>query len=142
MWAYTVLDKKEVTLPRFAKVWEGQKRTFLLLKWGRQHPRRQRQSKSVRHKDDMHTEQKFIPFSMNLIFLTYLMLNFCRFRNCLKMVNSANADMVGRFFFNYIRIPCFIIKRKTECARWTWWGKCIKQETKETATIQQVPRYN
>ena len=73
---------------------------------------------------------------------TYLMLNFCRFRNCLKMVNSANADMVGRFFFNYIRIPCFIIKRKTECARWTWWGKCIKQETKETATIQQVPRYN
>ena len=65
-----------------------------------------------------------------------------RFRSCLRMVNSANADMVGRFFFNFIRIPCFTISRTTECTSWTWWGRCIQEEEKQKAIIRQPLSYN
>jgi len=72
-------------------------------------------------------------------------LNHCtcdeRFRSCLKMVNSARADMVGRFFFNVIRIPCFVFSKTEKCTSWTWWGKCIHKEKKRHAVLRQPMSY-
>jgi len=72
-------------------------------------------------------------------------LNHCtcdeRFRSCLKMVNSARADMVGRFFFNIIRIPCFVFSKTEKCTQYTWWGKCIKKEKKRRAVLRQPMSY-
>jgi len=65
-----------------------------------------------------------------------------RFRSCLNMVNSANANMVGQFFFNLIRIPCFTFAKKTRCTSWTWWGKCLKEETKMTGVIRPPVDYS
>lgn len=67
-------------------------------------------------------------------------LNHCtcdeRFRSCLKMVNSGRADLVGRFFFNIIRIPCFVFSTIEKCSRQTWWGKCIHKEKKKVAVLR------
>jgi len=72
-------------------------------------------------------------------------LNHCtcdeRFRSCLKMVNSARADIVGRFFFNIIRIPCFVFSETEKCTSWTWWGKCINKEKKRHAVLREPMSY-
>ena len=85
-------------------------------------------------------EQRLIP----LLFRTpenSLLIFFFRFRSCLKMVNSARADMVGRFFFNVIRIPCFVFSKTEKCTSWTWWGKCIHKEKKRHAVLRQPMSY-
>eukprot|EP00093_Oithona_nana_P013474 13474.XXX_1043637_1045168_1 [CDS] Oithona nana genome sequencing. len=76
----------------------------------------------------------------------YYTMNHCtcdeRFRSCLRMVNSARADLVGQFYFNIIRIPCFTLERINHCSTWTWWGKCIDEETSRQAVLRQpLPYY-
>ncbi len=67
-------------------------------------------------------------------------LNF-RFRSCLRMVNSARADMVGRFFFDIIRIPCFVFSEVKKCTSWTWWGRCRQEEMSRQAVLRPPMSY-
>jgi Phospholipase A2 len=32
-----------------------------------------------------------------------------RFRTCLKMASSSDANMVGKLFFNIVQIKCFVL---------------------------------
>ena len=50
-----------------------------------------------------------------------------RFRICLKMDGSKKSDLIGELFFDFLKIPCFILKKSITCKSKTWWGKCIER---------------
>ncbi|XP_051156115.1 uncharacterized protein LOC127278428 [Leptopilina boulardi] len=53
-----------------------------------------------------------------------------RFRTCLKMAQSSSANMVGKIFFNVIRLKCFILKKRKKkiCKKWATKSKCLEYE--------------
>ena len=51
---------------------------------------------------------------------------FHRFRNCLKLVRTQAADLVGNLFFNVINIPCFVFSQEPVCTSRNWWGRWVE----------------
>ncbi|XP_043470952.1 uncharacterized protein LOC122504114 isoform X1 [Leptopilina heterotoma] len=53
-----------------------------------------------------------------------------RFRTCLKMAQSSSANVVGKIFFNVIRLKCFILKKRKKkfCKKWAAKGKCLEYD--------------
>lgn len=59
-----------------------------------------------------------------------------RFRACLKLVGTSDANMVGKLFFNIVQTQCFIIKRKKRCVKRSWWGKCVRHKIMKYAVLR------
>uniref|UniRef100_A0A1Q3FYC2 phospholipase A2 n=2 Tax=Culex tarsalis TaxID=7177 RepID=A0A1Q3FYC2_CULTA len=64
-----------------------------------------------------------------------------RFRTCLKMADSSDANMVGKLFFNIVQSKCFVLKPETICAKTSWWGKCEKKVRRKRAHIRDNRKY-
>merc|ERR1711988_238974 len=66
-----------------------------------------------------------------------------RFRNCLKLVRTQAADLVGNLFFNVINIPCFVFSQEPVCTSRNWWGRCTLKEEKPVAIWKKpLPYWN
>ncbi|XP_044252995.1 uncharacterized protein LOC123003971 isoform X3 [Tribolium madens] len=59
-----------------------------------------------------------------------------RFRACLKMVDSSDANLVGKLFFNVVQTKCFVIKPRKICVKSTWWGQCEKYKHIKQAILR------
>ncbi|XP_071945520.1 group 3 secretory phospholipase A2-like [Antedon mediterranea] len=85
-------------------------------------------------------ETKF--YVSNRSFYTYC---YCKcdkkFRRCLERANTTTSRSVGKTFFNTLEIPCFTMKKKKQCVKRSWWGKCEKYEIKDTAKIRAAKRF-
>lgn len=64
-----------------------------------------------------------------------------RFRTCLKMADSSDANMVGKLFFNIVQSKCFVLKPETVCTKTSWWGKCEKKVRRKRAHIRDNRKY-
>ncbi|XP_031353036.1 uncharacterized protein LOC116177975 isoform X3 [Photinus pyralis] len=64
-----------------------------------------------------------------------------RFRACLKMADTSDANLVGKLFFNIIQTKCFVLKPKKYCAKRSWWGKCTKTKYTKQAIIRDNLAY-
>ncbi|XP_070507153.1 uncharacterized protein GIIIspla2 isoform X1 [Chironomus tepperi] len=64
-----------------------------------------------------------------------------RFRTCLKMADSSDANMVGKLFFNIIQTKCFVLKSENTCILYSWWGKCLKYKAKKKAYLRDNQKY-
>ncbi|XP_045476380.1 uncharacterized protein LOC123682037 [Harmonia axyridis] len=60
-----------------------------------------------------------------------------RFRACLKLVGTSDANMVGKLFFNVVQTQCFVIKYKKKCIKRSWWGKCEKHKFIKHAILRE-----
>ncbi|XP_044252994.1 uncharacterized protein LOC123003971 isoform X2 [Tribolium madens] len=58
------------------------------------------------------------------------------FRACLKMVDSSDANLVGKLFFNVVQTKCFVIKPRKICVKSTWWGQCEKYKHIKQAILR------
>ncbi|CAD7087836.1 unnamed protein product [Hermetia illucens] len=59
-----------------------------------------------------------------------------RFRTCLKMADSPDANLVGKLFFNIVQTKCFVLKPEKVCKRTSWWGKCEERSLRKRAHIR------
>ncbi|CAH1129233.1 unnamed protein product [Ceutorhynchus assimilis] len=59
-----------------------------------------------------------------------------RFRACLKMVGTSDANLVGKLFFNVVQTKCFVLKPKKKCLRSSWWGTCEKHKMIKQAVLR------
>uniref|UniRef100_A0A2M4CVS9 phospholipase A2 n=1 Tax=Anopheles darlingi TaxID=43151 RepID=A0A2M4CVS9_ANODA len=64
-----------------------------------------------------------------------------RFRTCLKMADSSDANLVGKLFFNIMQMKCFVIKPETRCVKKSWWGKCEKKVRVKRAHLRDNRRF-
>ncbi|KAK7862398.1 hypothetical protein R5R35_004172 [Gryllus longicercus] len=64
-----------------------------------------------------------------------------RFRTCLKMTNTAAANLVGKLFFNVVQTKCFVLKPRKVCLRMSWWGKCEKYGLRKQAHLRNNVPY-
>ncbi|XP_055530895.1 uncharacterized protein LOC129721855 isoform X3 [Wyeomyia smithii] len=64
-----------------------------------------------------------------------------RFRTCLKMADSSDANMVGKLFFNIVQSKCFVLKPEPVCTKLSWWGKCEKKVRRKRAHIRDNRKY-
>lgn len=64
-----------------------------------------------------------------------------RFRSCLKLTNSASANVVGSMFFNVIGTPCFMFSPRRVCTERTWWGRCLSTELQQQAVWRAPMTY-
>nr|WLP01542.1 group 3 secretory phospholipase A2 [Androctonus crassicauda] len=64
-----------------------------------------------------------------------------RFRACLKLANTATANLVGKLFFNIVQTKCFLFKLEDMCMKRSWWGKCLKSEKEKIAHVQDSLSY-
>lgn len=64
-----------------------------------------------------------------------------RFRTCLKMADSSDANMVGKLFFNIVQSKCFVLKSEKQCTKTSWWGKCEKTVRRKRAHIRDNRKY-
>ncbi|XP_058466933.1 uncharacterized protein LOC131439657 isoform X2 [Malaya genurostris] len=64
-----------------------------------------------------------------------------RFRTCLKMADSSDANMVGKLFFNIVQSKCFVLKPESVCTKLSWWGKCEKKVRRKRAHIRDNRKY-
>ncbi|GLH10831.1 Phospholipase A2 [Gryllus bimaculatus] len=64
-----------------------------------------------------------------------------RFRTCLKMTNTAAANLVGKLFFNVVQTKCFVLKPRKVCLRMSWWGKCEKYGVRKQAHLRNNVPY-
>ncbi|KAK5641835.1 hypothetical protein RI129_010382 [Pyrocoelia pectoralis] len=64
-----------------------------------------------------------------------------RFRACLKMTDTSDANLVGKLFFNIVQTKCFVLKPRKYCAKRSWWGKCTKTKYTKQAVIRDNLAY-
>ncbi|KAF5308042.1 hypothetical protein FQR65_LT06417 [Abscondita terminalis] len=64
-----------------------------------------------------------------------------RFRACLKMADTSDANLVGKLFFNIVQTKCFVLKPRKYCAKRAWWGKCTKTKYVKHAVIRDNLSY-
>ena len=53
------------------------------------------------------------------------------FRHCLRIEGSQRSRLVGEFYFNTLKAPCFILTKEKSCSKRTWWGRCTKRKDQE-----------
>ena len=67
------------------------------------------------------------------------------FRSCLRLEGSEKSALVGRFFFNQLRSPCFVFDPSGEevvrCMERNWWGNCIREERERKARWREPVPY-
>lgn len=71
--------------------------------------------------------------------LTLFLLS--RFRTCLKMADSPDANIVGKIFFNIVQSKCFILKPEKYCKQRSWWGECLKKGIRKRAHLRDNRKY-
>ncbi|CAI9585683.1 unnamed protein product [Staurois parvus] len=49
-----------------------------------------------------------------------------KFKDCLRKVNDTASRVVGQAFFNVIKVQCFDLAYKEQCAKRSWYGWCEK----------------
>ncbi|XP_059608682.1 uncharacterized protein LOC132256346 isoform X2 [Phlebotomus argentipes] len=64
-----------------------------------------------------------------------------RFRTCLKMADSPDANIVGKIFFNIVQSKCFILKPEKYCKQRSWWGECLKKGVRKRAHLRDNRKY-
>uniref|UniRef100_A0A182J6W9 phospholipase A2 n=1 Tax=Anopheles atroparvus TaxID=41427 RepID=A0A182J6W9_ANOAO len=64
-----------------------------------------------------------------------------RFRTCLKMADSSDANLVGKLFFNIVQMKCFVLKPETVCVKQSWWGKCEKKVRRKRAHLRDNRKF-
>ncbi|XP_055707004.1 uncharacterized protein LOC129804039 isoform X3 [Phlebotomus papatasi] len=64
-----------------------------------------------------------------------------RFRTCLKMADSPDANIVGKIFFNIVQSKCFILKPEKYCKQRSWWGECLKKGIRKRAHLRDNRKY-
>ncbi|XP_076249954.1 uncharacterized protein LOC143189433 [Rhynchophorus ferrugineus] len=64
-----------------------------------------------------------------------------RFRACLKVVGTSDANLVGKLFFNVVQTKCFVLKPKRKCVRTSWWGDCEKHKMIKQAILKDNRPY-
>ncbi|XP_035899130.1 uncharacterized protein LOC118506298 isoform X1 [Anopheles stephensi] len=64
-----------------------------------------------------------------------------RFRTCLKMADSSDANLVGKLFFNIVQMKCFVLKPETVCVKRTWWNKCEKKIRRKRAHLRDNRKF-
>ncbi|KFB52347.1 hypothetical protein ZHAS_00020562 [Anopheles sinensis] len=64
-----------------------------------------------------------------------------RFRTCLKMADSSDANLVGKLFFNIVQMKCFVLKPETVCVKKSWWGKCEKKIRRKRAHLRDNRKF-
>uniref|UniRef100_A0A1L8DPY4 phospholipase A2 n=2 Tax=Nyssomyia neivai TaxID=330878 RepID=A0A1L8DPY4_9DIPT len=64
-----------------------------------------------------------------------------RFRTCLKMADSADANIVGKIFFNIVQSKCFILKPEKYCKQRSWWGECLKKGIRKRAHLRDNRKF-
>ena len=62
------------------------------------------------------------------------------FRYCLKMEDSGKARLVGKFYFDHLKSPCFVLKAGNVCQKRTWFGKCLERSKTFTVGEWRTPR--
>ncbi|XP_053679159.1 uncharacterized protein LOC128730151 [Anopheles nili] len=64
-----------------------------------------------------------------------------RFRTCLKMADSSDANLVGKLFFNIVQMKCFVLKPVTVCEKRSFWGKCEKKSRRKRAFLRDNRKF-
>nr|QHO60752.1 salivary phospholipase A2 [Sergentomyia schwetzi] len=64
-----------------------------------------------------------------------------RFRTCLKMADSPDANIVGKIFFNIVQSKCFILKPEKYCKQRSWWGECLKKGVRKRAHLRDNRKF-
>nr|AAI08012.1 Zgc:123275 [Danio rerio] len=64
-----------------------------------------------------------------------------RFRRCLLGVNNSMSNLVGYGFFNVLKMSCFKFSQRTQCAKRTWWGRCVMSELAQYAVVKDAANY-
>ena len=62
------------------------------------------------------------------------------FRSCLKKEGSVKSKMVGQFYFDHLKSPCFVFKPGKSCAQRTWFGKCLEWSSKNVVGEWRKPK--
>ena len=62
------------------------------------------------------------------------------FRSCLKKEGSVKSKMVGQFYFDHLKSPCFVFKPGKSCAQRTWFGKCLEWSNKNVVGEWRKPK--
>ncbi|XP_055381744.1 zinc finger protein 287-like [Condylostylus longicornis] len=64
-----------------------------------------------------------------------------RFRTCLKMADSADANMVGKIFFNIVQTKCFVLKPEKVCKMRDENDRCIKKALRKRAYLRDNRKF-
>ena len=60
-----------------------------------------------------------------------------RFRTCLKMADSSDANLVGNLFFNVVKTKCFVLKPEKYCKQYNYMKrKCEKKGIRKRAYLR------
>jgi len=68
-----------------------------------------------------------------------------KFFNCLKFEKNADADAdaIGRFYFNHLERKCFDLAPKRICTKQTWyWRSCVEYGIEIQAKIRGIQRFS
>ncbi|XP_041782277.1 uncharacterized protein LOC121598957 isoform X2 [Anopheles merus] len=64
-----------------------------------------------------------------------------RFRTCLKLADSKDANLVGKLFFNVMQMKCFVFKPETVCTKKSWWGTCERKGRRKRAVLRHNRKF-
>lgn len=66
-----------------------------------------------------------------------------RFHTCLKMADTTDATMVGKFFFNVAQTQCFVLKSENLCLERAADGRneCIKETVRQKAHMKKNKKF-
>ncbi|RWS30085.1 Phospholipase A2 venom-like protein, partial [Leptotrombidium deliense] len=64
-----------------------------------------------------------------------------RFRSCLRKSNSGTSNLIGKLFFNVVKIKCFVFKKEKICRKRSWWGICLKMKKTRQAYFKDSDAY-
>lgn len=74
-----------------------------------------------------------LQLSNNIFLLVYLR----RFRTCLKMADSSDANLVGNLFFNVVKTKCFVLKPEKYCKQYNFQKKkCERKGLRKRAHMR------
>uniref|UniRef100_A0A182P023 phospholipase A2 n=1 Tax=Anopheles epiroticus TaxID=199890 RepID=A0A182P023_9DIPT len=75
------------------------------------------------------------------LFQTPLVDRAPRFRTCLKLADSKDANLVGKLFFNVMQMKCFVFKPETVCTKKSWWGTCERKGRRKRAVLRHNRKF-
>ncbi|KAH3752588.1 uncharacterized protein LOC127847724 [Dreissena polymorpha] len=65
-----------------------------------------------------------------------------RFRGCLRQSVSSMANMIGKIYFNILGSKCFTFSEEEVCVERSWWGRCLRYESQQTALLESQVAFN
>jgi secretory phospholipase A2 len=88
--------------------------------------------------ESMH--QKYGHFNMRLYTISHCACDE-HFRTCLRLAGTESANHVGNWYFNLIKLDCFIFKPTVTCVERAWYGRCLRYENDFVAEIRDALEY-